>query len=312
MPRLRVAVSNCSRSISACDAGVLARRTLELAGAKLGRAIDLLIADYGLDRQRVTIVGGGGGCGALVPQVAAAMKLPYRIARDAEVIAPVGVALALVRDVVERTIASPSPQEIARIRREAADRVIAAGASPERVVVEVEIDSQRSKVWATASGATALVEGATGASLSERDRRAIAAQSFACGAAGLELVELTGALYGYQRRTVVTGAFRTMHETRELRVVDEHGVIRLAAGDFRLERTTVATLDARLRELVEATTRFGDVGRALPALYLLRGARIAAYEGLTSAEQAAALATEEVEGCAADEPVVLLAVPRAA
>ncbi len=30
--------------------------------------------------------------------------VPYRIARDAEVIAPIGVALALVRDVVERTI----------------------------------------------------------------------------------------------------------------------------------------------------------------------------------------------------------------
>ena len=74
------------------------------------------------------------------------MSLPHRIARDAEVIAPIGVALALVRDVVERTILAPTPQEIAGIRREAADRVIAAGAAPDRVEVSVEIDTQRNRV----------------------------------------------------------------------------------------------------------------------------------------------------------------------
>ncbi len=97
--------------------------------------------------------------------------IPYRIARDAEVIAPIGVALALVRDSVERTIVAPSPPEIARIRREAADRVIAAGAAPERVEVEVEIDTQRNRVRATASGTTALVESAAALTITE-DRAA--------------------------------------------------------------------------------------------------------------------------------------------
>jgi hypothetical protein len=54
------------------------------------------------------------------------------------------------------------------------------------------------------------------------------------------------------------------------------------------------------------------VGRALPAPYLLRGARIAAYEGLTNTEQAVALAAEEVEGCAPDESIVILIEPRSA
>ena len=67
-----------------------------------------------------------------------------------------------------------------------------------------------------------------------------------------------------------------------------------------------------LIDAVETATQFGDVGRALPALYLLRAARIAAYEGLTSTEQAVALATEEVEGCAPDESIVILIEPRSA
>jgi len=281
------------------DALALAQRVLVLAVAKLHAAVDALAADYTLDEQNMTLVGGGGGCGAIVPHLAAAMKVPYRIARDAEVIAPIGVALALVRDVVERTIVSPSPQEIARIRREAADRVIAAGAAPDRVVVEIEIDTQRNKVCATASGATALVEAAAGDACSESDRLAIAAQSFACDAAELRGIELSNALSGYERR-------------RDLRVIDERGVVRLALRDYRLTRTTAAGVEPHVRDVVETATQFGDVGRALPALYLLRGARIAAYEGLSSTEQAVALAAEEVEGCAPDEPIVILIEPRSA
>jgi N-methylhydantoinase A/oxoprolinase/acetone carboxylase beta subunit len=292
------------------DAHSLAQRVTALAVAKLRVAIETLIADYALDPQRVTIVGGGGGCGALVPRLAAGMKLPYRIARNAEVIAPIGVALALVRDVVERTIASPTPHEIARIRREAADRVIAAGASPDRVVVEIEIDPQRNKVRATASGATALVEAAAGEACSESDRRAIAAQSLACDAGDIEPVELTSALSGYQYRTEVAGAFRRRFELRRLRIVDERGVVRLALTDARVTRTSSAQLPGHLREAIESATQFGDVGRALPALYLLRGARIAAYEGLSSADQAVALAGEELEGCAPDERIVVLVEPR--
>ncbi len=281
------------------NALALAQRVLALAVAKLRAATDALARDYALDEEHITLVGGGGGCGAIVPHLAAAMKLSYRIARDAEVIAPIGVALALVRDVVERTIVSPSPQEIARIRREAADRVIAAGAAPERVVVEIEIDTQRNKVTATASGATALVEAAAGDACSEPERVAIAAQSFACNAVELHAIELTAALSGYERR-------------RDLRVIDERGVVRLALRDYRLTRTTAAGVEPHVRDAVETATQFGDVGRALPALYLLRGARIAAYEGLTNTDQAVALAIEEVEGCAPDESIVILIEPRSA
>ena len=283
------------------DALLLARRAIELGVAKLRATLATLIADYALDPQRLVIVGGGGGCGALVPPLAQAMQLPYRIARDAEVIAPIGVALALVRDVVERTIPSPTPEEIASIRREAADRVIAAGAAPDRVVVEVEIDSQRSRVCATASGSTALVEAAAGAGCTPDERRAIAAQSLACDASALEPLALTDELSGY---------VRTERKHRRLRAVDEHGVIRLAVADYEMLTTTVSELEPHLRDVVEGATQFGDVGRALPALYLLRHSRVAVFDGLTSVEQAVALAAEEMQGCAAAEPIVVLVEPR--
>jgi N-methylhydantoinase A len=279
------------------NAAALARATLAIAAAKLREAIERLILDYALEAQLVTIVGGGGGAGALVPAVAAAMHLPHRIARNAEVIAPIGVALALVRDVVERTMFAPTPHEIARIRREAADRVIAAGAAPERVEVEIEIDTQRNRVRATASGATALEESAAAVASSEAEQRAAAAQSLECDPDELERIELTSALCAYRCG-------------RGLRVVDERGVVRLALRDPKLIRTTAEEVETRVRDAIERATQFGDVGRALPALYLLRAARIAAFEGLTSTEQGVALALEETEGCAPDDRVALLVVRR--
>ncbi len=293
------------------QAAELARTALAIAVEKLRRTIERLIADYAFEPKRVTIVGGGGGAGALVPALAAAMQLPHRIARDAEVIAPVGVALALVRDVVERTIFAPTPREIAAIRREAADRVIAAGASPESVEVEVEIDTQRNRVTASASGATALAQSAAGAA-SEDERRCAAAQSLECDPAEVERLELTDALSGFARSNAQRGRFGRTRAVRDVRVVDERGVVRLALRDPALVRTAAGEIEARVCAAIESATEFGDVGRALPALYVLRGGRIAAFEGLTSAEQAAALAAEETEGCRPDEAVTLLLVARSA
>jgi N-methylhydantoinase A/oxoprolinase/acetone carboxylase beta subunit len=290
----------------------LARTVLALAAAKLAHAIERLIADYSLDPHSVAIVGGGGAAGALVPAAAELMHLPYRIARDAEVIAPIGVALALVRDSVERTIVAPSPQEIASIRREASDRVVAAGAAPDRVEVEIEIDTQRNRVRATASGATALVDSAALAPCSEDERRSAAADSMRCNPSELEAFQLTGSLTAYQRRRMAGGALRRARDVRDVRVVDERGVVRLATRDPVITLATAGEIASSVREAIENATNFGDVGRALPALYLLRGGRIAAFEGLSSADQGAALAEEETDGCAHDERVALLAVAREA
>ncbi|MGA8839446.1 MAG: hypothetical protein WB491_03035, partial [Candidatus Aquilonibacter sp.] len=208
---------------------------------------------------------------ALVPFLAERYALRHRIARDAEVISPIGVALALVRDVVERTIVDPTPEDIVHLRREAADRVIAAGAAPDRVEVSIEIDAQHNRVRATASGATALVEAA---------------------AAPTSLhVEKTG---------------------DDVRIVDTRGVVRLGLRAAHVTETTVRDLDQALEAAMESATSFGDVGRALPELYVLHQGHIADFSGLGSIDQARALVREEVSGRDAGEAVTIVTVKRLA
>ena len=277
-----------------------ARAVLDRAADRLRATVDELIADYALDRSAVTLIGGGGAADVLVPYAALRFGLAYRIARNAEVISPLGVALALVRDVVERTIVDPGPADLARIRREAIDAAVAAGAAPDRVDVVVEIDTARNRVRATASGATALVEGAQRAPMADIEaQRTAAAQQLRAAAAALTL-------------TAAGGGFSVFASEREGAVVDERGVVRLVLPGVRVRTLRRGDIAARLPALVDDDTTFGDVGRALPDVYVLRGARIGTFAGMGEANQIVALVEDELAGVDAGEPVIILSVPRRA
>lgn len=280
-------------------AHALAEEMLQAAARKILPTLDALIADYALERAHLVLVGGGGGACALVPFLARYGGFEHRIARDAEVISPIGVALALVRDVVERTIVAPTTDDIVRIRREASDRAIASGASPERIEVAVEIDAQSNRVRAIASGASAMAEPAARAALSIEERMAIAAR-------------LLDAPAGNVRRMECTALLDVFIAGDDARVIDERGVARLALRRATFVPASVGALAETLRDAIEAQTTFGDVGRALPALYLIHGARIADFSGLASAEQALTLANEEVGGRSSTDPVVIVTVRRQA
>jgi N-methylhydantoinase A/oxoprolinase/acetone carboxylase beta subunit len=275
----------------------LARRVLTLAAKKLRPTIDGLAADYRLDESQLTLVGGGGGSGAIVPFLAATLDIPFRLARDAEVIAPIGAALALVRDVVERTINSPTPEDIARLRREAIDRVVASGANPDRVEVVVEIDAQRSRVRATASGATSLSDNAAASAGDENAGTIAAARSLSCDPEELASVRLTSLLTAH------------VHRGRA-RIADDRGVIRLALPAAEIDIIPAGEAEEQTREAIERETRFGDVGRALPAVYVAHGGRIAAFEGVVDREQAVALVCEELSGCEKGELIAIVTVAR--
>ena len=111
---------------------------------KIKPVIEELAEKYKLEKDQISLVGVGGGAAALLPYTASHMKLEYSIPENAEVISSIGVALAMVRDVVERTIPTPSKKDIADIKKEAAALAIANGALPDSVEVQIEIDAQTS------------------------------------------------------------------------------------------------------------------------------------------------------------------------
>jgi N-methylhydantoinase A/oxoprolinase/acetone carboxylase beta subunit len=282
------------------DADGVARAILERATERLRATLDQLIADYALERTNVVLVGGGGGAAALVPFAAQRLGFAHRIARDAQVISPLGVALALVRDVVERTIVDPSPADLARIRREAIDAAVASGAAPDRVEVVVEVDPARNRVRATASGATALVEDAQQLVTVDRNAQRAAAATHL-----RTTVSETRALAG-------TAGLAVFASASESAVVDTRGVVRLILPGAFTYATTSGEVDAVLARALDEHTAFGDVGRALPDVFVLRAGRIAEFTGMAEAVQIAGLIGEELAGVDSAEPIVLLVVAKRA
>jgi hypothetical protein len=282
----------------------LAREVLERAADKLRAAIDELIDDYELEREAVELVGGGGGAAALVPFAAERFGLRHRLARDAEVISPLGVALALVRDVVERTIVAPAANDVLAVRREAFERVVAAGAAPDFVTVSVDIDTRRNLVRATASGATAATAGAAvTAAASNDERRDAALRTLRGEARELSLVASVGEFAVFAR---------TVRGATDVCAVDARAVVRYAARRALVRACTVDTLPRVLAAILDEATAYGDVGRALPGIALAYGGRTVDLGTLAEPDQVVALAGEEVRGLPGDTAVAVIAAMRLA
>jgi hypothetical protein len=89
-------------------------------------------------------------------------------------------------------------------------------------------------------------------------------------------------------------------------------VVRLVLPDAACCPARAGDAERVLVRAVDEHTTFGDVGRALPDVFLLRGSRIGEFAGMAEAAQIAGLVRDELQGVADDERVVLLVVPKRA
>lgn len=132
----------------------VAEQILTRAYEKIEPIIMELAEKYRLEKDQISLVGVGGGAASLIGFCSDKMGLRYSIPDNAEVISSIGVALAMVRDVVERVVPNPTPEDIRSIKAEAIDKAVESGAAADSVDVHIEIDPQTSKLTAIALGST--------------------------------------------------------------------------------------------------------------------------------------------------------------
>ncbi|ONK16164.1 hydantoinase/oxoprolinase family protein [Streptomyces sp. MP131-18] len=289
------------------DVAGAATAVLDAGAGQVREVVDRMIRDYRLDRDAVVLVGGGGGAASVTPHLAAAAGLTGRIARNSEVISPIGVALALVREQIERIIPGATQEQILGVRNDAELAVVEQGAAPGAVEVEVTVDPQTNTVRAIATGATELRTQDRAHRADEAERLRAAAASLKVPPAQVDVLAGTPAhtVYGTVRRR------RLRRPLHPVRVIDADGVVRLHAADARVATTTVAEASGVLAELVRETTSYGDGGVRAPALRLLLGSRIADLSGVLDAEPLLALARSELRSRTGDEPVIAVLEVRA-
>lgn len=284
-----------------------AEKALEYAAIKNGRVIDSLIKDYGLEKSALTFVGGGGGAASVVPHLAQYYGVRHKIARNAAVISPIGVALALVRDMVERSIANPTEEDILAIRHEALQKAVRAGAKPETVEVKVEVDTQHQKVRATAIGATELrTKELTGEAKTEEELRKLAAESLKADPDSLVKAAENARMIAFTYDTVKKHFIFLNKKIKTLRLIDRDGVIRLQKKNAAVLECTKSQWNAKVKYLLGEHTIHSDGGAEIPNIYIALGGRIIDMAGMQSEAQIMSLCQVELSGVPDEEKIILI------
>lgn len=295
-----------------CSVEEAARKALAFAAAKNGKVARELMKDYGMDPQHTVFVGGGGGAATVVPHLAETMGHKFRIAQNAPVISTIGVALAMVRDMVERSVANPTDADIISVRREAEQKAIQNGAAPGTVEVSVEVDTQKNIIRAIAVGATELrSKDRMKKEMSEDERLGAVAENLGVGKEELRIEARNGSMMAVQydrKQKKLFGLIKKV--TKPLRLIDEEGVIRLQKNNALVRQTTVGGWQQDLKWILEELTEYNDGGTNLPNVYVVLGKRIIDLSGMQTGEQIISLGNVELAGYEDMEPLILAATRR--
>jgi N-methylhydantoinase A/oxoprolinase/acetone carboxylase beta subunit len=286
-----------------------AEAVLAQASSRVAVVVEALLKHYELPKDRVVLVGGGGGAATVTPHLGKTLNLPHRIAEHNEVISPLGVAMALVRESVERIIPNPSQEDVLSVRSEAEQTVLSQGADAESIEVDVEIDSRRSVVRATATGATQLRTAGPGRDgAGEDETRAAAAKTLRATPSELRLVgriQQMRVYGGTLRRSGLLG--RLGSHADAVAVVDREGSVIYSSRDATWTQSDVGGARAGLQQLLSDHTDYSSGAPRIPAIRMVLGGRLISLAGLLTADQVVSMAGTDLANRSQNEPAVLIA-----
>ncbi len=287
----------------------LCRHAMDIAMSKVDKIVRGLISDYDLNPNLIYLVGGGGSASIVAPALGERMGIRHRIATNAPYISTIGVALALVREQIERNVPNPTDADIRKIRHDVMEAVTRAGAAAETVDIAIEVDSQRNILRATATGATELrTKDRASAAKSEEELVAVVAEATGTEASAVERVAAEGRWHVYQvdiEKKVLFGLFKSHRQVT--RVADDEGVIRLQKDDAKVMMLTKEELSTSFSDFIDSMTLYTDAGATLPKTYLFFGQKMSDLSGILNKEQLLSLAEMELEFAEKDQLIIAVA-----
>lgn len=210
----------------------IAEQIMEASYRKIEPIITGFAEKYKLEHDQISLVGVGGGAASLITYFSDKYKVRYSIPENAEVISSIGVALSMVRDVVERILPSPTKDDIRALKNEALNKAVESGATPESVEIHVEIDSQTNKVTAIATGATEVKATDLTKVVDEQEALTLAAEDMRVQPNETKLIEKNPSffVFGTNQKTDAAGP---------LRIVDKKGFIKVQRAHGKCIKVTV-------------------------------------------------------------------------
>lgn len=279
-----------------CSGQEAARQVMDLAMAKLQTVVEDLIREYELDRKFITLVGGGGSGAVVVFSLAEKMGVKARMVKNAPYISTIGVALAMVREQMERTIANPTDTDIKRIRADIMEKIVASGAKEETVDISIEVDAQKNILRAIATGATELRQKSLSAEkLTQEQLGAIAAESLGAASQNTRYVCGTGrwSLFEGEIQKKLLGLLKV--KRKAVAVLDREGVVRLRKEKAQYVVFAKEQQEQIFNRFLEENTTYSDANATIPKVFLFYKEKMLDLTGMQTAEQLYSIMNIETE-----------------
>ena len=225
------------------------------------------------------------------------MGLKYSIPDNAEVISSIGVALAMVRDVVERVVPNPTPEDIRSIKAEAIDKAVESGAAADTVDVHIEIDPQTSKLTAIALGSTEVKTTDLLKECTEQEARELAAEDLKekPEAIDQECATKNFFVFGMDRKG-----------KHPVRILDKKGFIKVQRNDGKAVLTKAGSYRNIVSQLWEELAIYQQDAILRPDYYICAGARVMDFSGSVDLDKIMMLMEVEMQMINPGDDVIIV------
>ena len=302
----RLAMSILGRRIN-CSPEETARIILDKSSKKVQELMEPMIKEYGLRRDQIVMIGGGGGAAVLVPYLAEKLKLQYKIPDYAEIISCIGVAAALVYEEREKTIDNPSVDDISSLVNEVKEAALQRGAHPESLSLQSSYISERSLLRATASGNISLDIGSSKKrEISEEEARILACELFGMSEGVNRIFDMEN--YHVFACEINKRKLFLRSKKRPILVFDKYGRVRLSVDNATVLNGTPNEVLEKLHILLESEKQVDKYNDFTPQIHILDGSKIVDFSSLTAREQILQAIKDELRSTTTEQVAAVIRI----
>ncbi|WP_099224212.1 hydantoinase/oxoprolinase family protein [Listeria costaricensis] len=286
----------------------VARKVMDIASDKVWATVKPMIEEYELEESFLTLIGGGGSASVLTGYLAERQSVNFKIAENAPYISTIGVAMAMVREQMERSVIHPTNDDIRKLRHDIINKIMESGAKEETIEVTIEVDEQQNKLIATATGANEFkAKDMKKVFLTDEQLHANVAHSVQLEIGEVEAVKKVGRYSAFRGVQTTTKFFGLLKQKKNITAIsDNEGVVVLRRIGGTVYWTTKERLEEKLSKIVEELSSYSDAGQTIPAIYVFTPSRMHDYSGLHDYEQLKSLLQLDTEFLKPDDELILV------
>jgi len=266
---------------------------LDTSAKKVLDIVERVIKEYKLKKERVVLIGGGGGASVLVPYVALKQQLQYKIAEHAEVISSIGVAAAMIHEEAEKTVTKPRLEDISALTEQAKKAALERGALPESITIQSEYISERSVMRVTAMGNVSLDIGTTNAQEIKREEAHVLACELFGIDEGVKCILDTDNYHMFACEMNKKILFLKSKKQKQVLVLDKYGRVRLSVENASIFTGSPEEVADRIKSILRQRATSGK--DLAPQVHILDGMKLMDFSSLTAQEHISKAVHDELK-----------------